>query len=173
MLVLETSRGGNTVQSGPQVGEKIPGPFLPLNVTGPDAGKKACQVCRFGPRPVALIFARAVSPEIIELLKKLDACTAANSERRLASCAVFCSNDEGLPRQLDQVAKDTNLSHIVLATFNVAGPPRYKINPEADVTVVVYRHSRVEANHVYKKGQFNATEAEKVINDLPKILTDD
>ena len=38
------------VTSGPQLGAKLPGPFAPLNVTGPDAGKKACLFCRFGMR---------------------------------------------------------------------------------------------------------------------------
>jgi hypothetical protein len=32
------------LKSGPQVGQNIPGPFNPLNVTGPSAGEKACQV---------------------------------------------------------------------------------------------------------------------------------
>lgn len=127
----------------------------------------------FGPRPVALIFARKVSPEIIDVLKKIDAATAANSERRMASCAVFCSSDEALPRQLAQVAKEANLSQTVLATFDTAGPARYKINPEVDVTVLLYRHSKVEANHVYKKGELSAAEADKILRDLPKILTDD
>ncbi len=31
-------------KSGPQPGEEIPGPFSPLNITGPDAGQKRCQV---------------------------------------------------------------------------------------------------------------------------------
>jgi hypothetical protein len=31
-------------KSGPQAGERIPGPFNPLNVTGEDAGQKRCQV---------------------------------------------------------------------------------------------------------------------------------
>jgi hypothetical protein len=33
------------VKSGPQPGEKIPGPFTPLNVTGEGAGQKKCLVC--------------------------------------------------------------------------------------------------------------------------------
>jgi len=30
--------------SGPKVGDSIPGPFNPYNVTGADAGQKRCQV---------------------------------------------------------------------------------------------------------------------------------
>jgi len=35
---------GDAFKSGPQVGDKIPGPFNPMNVTGSAAGSKACQV---------------------------------------------------------------------------------------------------------------------------------
>ena len=33
-----------SLKSGPQPGEFVPGPFNPLNVTGSAAGKKVCQV---------------------------------------------------------------------------------------------------------------------------------
>jgi hypothetical protein len=33
-----------SLKSGPQVGDPIPGVFHPLNVTGRAAGKKACQI---------------------------------------------------------------------------------------------------------------------------------
>ena len=33
-----------SLKSGPQAGDDIPGVFHPLNVTGRSAGKKACQI---------------------------------------------------------------------------------------------------------------------------------
>lgn len=33
-----------TLKSGPQPGDRVPGPFNPLNVTGDNAGEKTCQV---------------------------------------------------------------------------------------------------------------------------------
>jgi hypothetical protein len=32
------------LKSGPQPGQRVPGPFNPLNVTGDNAGEKTCQV---------------------------------------------------------------------------------------------------------------------------------
>jgi hypothetical protein len=43
-LVASCLGAGETLKSGPQVGDKVPGPFNPLNVTGSAAGQKACQV---------------------------------------------------------------------------------------------------------------------------------
>jgi hypothetical protein len=44
MLVVTGVCGADLLQSGPQVGKDIPGPFHPLNVTGHAAGKKNCLV---------------------------------------------------------------------------------------------------------------------------------
>jgi len=47
-LMLVLAAGGLALaevpKSGPQVGERIPGAFLPYNVTGDDAGQRRCQV---------------------------------------------------------------------------------------------------------------------------------
>jgi hypothetical protein len=43
-LVASATLAGDALKSGPQVGQQVPGPFNPLNVTGSQAGKKFCQV---------------------------------------------------------------------------------------------------------------------------------
>jgi len=44
LLLVGSLVAGDTLKSGPQVGDNVPGPFNPLNVTGSAAGQKACQV---------------------------------------------------------------------------------------------------------------------------------
>jgi hypothetical protein len=43
-LLVSSVFAAEALQSGPQEGERVPGPFNPLNLTGDSAGKKACQV---------------------------------------------------------------------------------------------------------------------------------
>ena len=43
-LLIGSVWAADTLQSGPQPGDNVPGPFNPLNVTGDDAGSKQCQV---------------------------------------------------------------------------------------------------------------------------------
>jgi hypothetical protein len=43
-LVVGSAVVAGDVKSGPQVGGRILVPFHPLNVTGPDEGKKQCLV---------------------------------------------------------------------------------------------------------------------------------
>src|SRR5579871_5855386 len=64
------------VKSGPQVGEKVPGPFRPLNVNGPRAGQPNCLYCTYGANPVVMVFAREDTPAVRTLIKYLDNATA-------------------------------------------------------------------------------------------------
>ena len=43
-LLVGSACAAGDLESGPKVGEKVPGPFNPLNVTGSFAGKKQCLV---------------------------------------------------------------------------------------------------------------------------------
>jgi hypothetical protein len=36
---------------------------------------------------------------------------------------------------------------------------------------VLYREHEVKANHAFRKGELTAAAAEKILSDLPKILT--
>jgi hypothetical protein len=44
MLLAGSVLAGETLKSGPQIGDKIFTPFNPLNLNGRAAGQKACQV---------------------------------------------------------------------------------------------------------------------------------
>ncbi len=156
------------IQSGPKPGAKI-GPFHPLNVTGESAGQKQCLVCKNGPNPVAMIFARDVSPGLTRLVKKIDAATAKNQAAQMGSFVVFTSDNPSLEGKLKALAEKEKLQHTVLAIDNPAGPQGLDLSPQADVTVVLYVRNTVKANHAFK-GQPTDREIEAVLADLSKIL---
>ena len=159
-----------TVKSGPQLNEDVPGPFHPYNVTGKAAGKKNCLYCQNGNNPVAVVFAREVTPEVKKLIKKLDQCTAKNNDCRMGSYVVFLSDKEGLDKQLKEMADKIKLEKIVLSIDNPAGPEEYKISKDANVTVLLYTKHIVKANHAFKKGELKDKDIEAIVKELPKIL---
>lgn len=159
-----------TAKSGPAAGEQVPGPFHPLNVTGEHAGQKACLYCSNGPNPVAVVFAREVTPQVTMLLKKLDEATVKNSKKDMGSYAVFCSDKDGLVDQLKKVAGDEKLKNLILSIDNPSGPKAYNIAKDADVTVLLYNDFTVRANHAFKKGELNAKSVERVVADVAKII---
>ena len=117
-----------------------------------------------------MIFARENSPELTSLIKKIDAVTEQNKNHEMGSFVVFLSDKEGLDKDLQKLATDSGLKKIVLAIDNPAGPQKYKVAKDADVTVVLYKEHVVKANYAFKKGQLKDHDVEKIVGDVSKIL---
>ena len=169
-LMAQQALAGS-VQSGPQVGQKIPGPFRPLNLTGPEAGQHSCLYCKYGPRPVVMIMAREITPAVARLLAMVDAATKANSEARLGNFAVFLGDPARLSVPVKQLGKSQNLSACVLAVAPAA-PDSYAIAPEAAVTVVLYRQATTKANHAFRAGELDDKAIDAILADLGKMLSE-
>ncbi|MCE9533258.1 MAG: hypothetical protein K8T89_19340 [Planctomycetes bacterium] len=169
VLFASSAFAADTIKSGPQVGEKVPGPFHPLNINGEMAGKKHCLFCENGQNPVAMIFARDVDENVIALIKKIEAATAANSSAMMGSFVVFLSDNKDLEGKLKQVAEKTGLKKCVLSIDNPAGPKGYEIAEKADVTVVLYVERGVKANHSFAKGGLTPKAIDAIVEDVKKI----
>jgi hypothetical protein len=160
------------VQSGPQAGEKVPGPFAPLNITGPNAGEKCCQYCKCGPLPVAAVFAREATPAVIQLMKTIDKAAAMNREKNLGSYVVFCSDAEGIGRQLQNIAQKEQLQNVVLTLYKAGGPEKYRLSTAADITVLLYHHYTVKANHAFKNGDLTEAAIAAIGADIGNMLAE-
>ncbi len=169
-LAVSASLALEPITAGPQKGEKLPGPFHPLNINGEAAGKKACLFCRFGDSPVVMVFARAATPEVAALVKKLEAAVAKNRDAELQSCVIFCSDESGLQAKLEELAKKNDIKEVILGIDNPAGPDDYNITKDADVIVLLYVERTVKGNHAFRKGEFNQKAIEKVLAGVPAIV---
>jgi hypothetical protein len=89
----------------------------------------------------------------------------------MGSFVVFLSEDERLPKRLAEAAKERGLKRIVLSTFEPAGPERFKVAADADLTVVLYREHEVKANFAFRQGELTEAVGEQIVAALPKILT--
>ena len=159
------------VKSGPQVGDKVPGPFHPLNINGDQAGKKSCLFCANGENPVAMIFARSADDKnVVDLIKRIDEATVKNSDAKMGSFVVFLSDDKDLEGKLKEVAEKTGLKKCVLSIDNPAGPKGYGVAEKADVTVVLYKERKVESNHSFAKGELTSKNIDAIVNEVSKII---
>jgi hypothetical protein len=158
------------VKSGPQAGEKLAGPFHPLNINGSKAGQKNCLYCSNGNKPVAMVFAREVTPALTSLIKKIDAVNEQNKDT-MGSFVVFLGERDGLEDQLKKMAEESGLKNTVLSVDgNPAGPQGYNVSKDADVTVVLYVERTAKVNHAYRKGGLNEKALETIVSELPTIL---
>ena len=159
------------LKSGPQSGEKVPGPFHPLNVTGAQAGKKFCLFCVNGDNPVAMIFARENSEPLAKLIKQVDGATQKNTDAKMGSFVVFLSSDaDKLEKELKGMAEKAELKKCVLSIDNPAGPEEYKVAKDADVTVVLYKERKVLSNYAFKKGELKDKDIEAIVADISAKL---
>ncbi|MBM4070457.1 MAG: hypothetical protein FJ271_16105 [Planctomycetes bacterium] len=169
-LCLAGARADEPLKSGPQAGDDIPGPFHPFNVTGEQAGKKHCLFCENGAGPVAIVFARTVTPSVTRLIKKIDAETLKNKKAGMGSFAVFLSSNDKLAKELAALATKENIKATILTIDSPAGPTRYKIARDAAVTVVLYSDFTVRASHAFRKGELSDKGIGQVAQSLPKIF---
>lgn len=171
VLALSVAFAADAVKSGPQKGEKVPGPFHPLNVTGDQAGKKFCLFCVNGDNPVAMIFARETSEPLTKLIKQVDGATQKNSDAKMGSFVVFLSSDsDKLEKELKGMAEKAELKKCVLSIDNPAGPEDYKVAKDADVTVVLYKERKVLSNYAFKKGELKDKDIQTIVSDISKLV---
>src|SRR5438552_14260865 len=125
----------------------------------------------YGPSPVAIVFAREASAPVTSLVKKIDACTAKNAkEHKMKSFAVFMSDEEGLDKKLKELSEKDKIEKCILTIDNPSGPKAYKIDKDADVTVLLYVNKTVKVNHAFKKCELNDEAIAKVLKDVPKMF---
>jgi hypothetical protein len=111
-----------------------------------------------------MIFAREISEPLTSLVKKV------NETKGIESFVVFCNDTEGLDKDLKKLADKINLKTTILTVGPPAGPEKYKVAKEADVTVVLYAKQTVASNYAFRKGELNSAAVEKIVADIPNIL---
>ena len=157
------------IKSGPQAGEKLAGPFHPLNVNGESAGKKACLYCKHGDSPVAMVFARTMDAGTEKLIAAIEKATAANSKCEMGAFVVFLTDDDKAADKLKEMSDKLKLKSVTLAVDNPAGPDKYNVAKDADITGVLYAERTSKVNMAFEKGKITDKDIEAVVAGVSKI----
>ncbi|MCA9059157.1 MAG: hypothetical protein KDA85_11680 [Planctomycetaceae bacterium] len=160
------------VKSGLQIGD-FPSAFNVTDITGPSAGEKLCYRCKYGARPVVSIFARKMDDNVAKLVSEIDGVVGKNAdEKKMAAFVTLLTNDpDAAEGALKAAAEKGAIKHTPLTVFeNNAGPAKYKIDANADVTVMMWVNNNVEVNHAFSAGQLNEDAIKKIVEDTGKIL---
>jgi hypothetical protein len=165
---------GDRLKSGPQAGDNLPGPFYPLVAHSGEpgvVGKRIDFSEKYGQSPVVLVFAREITNPLTTLVKKLDAEVAKRKSAKLRAIVVILSDDYALETSLKDYGKKKAIKHVNLAIMEPDSARPYKVSKEADVTVVMYKRRKVEANHAFKKGELNENAVRRILADVPKVTS--
>jgi len=155
--------------SGIPVGGR-PGPYSFLVATGPQRGQQTCFICEQDDKPTAVIFARTLSEPLGKLVVKLD---AEVPKRKDAGFKVWVTQ-LAAKADLDALAKWAKTSAIknapVGAFEDVDGPPAYKLDESADVTVLLFAKKKVVANFAFRTGELTDDAIAGIAKELPKLF---
>lgn len=157
--------------SGVPVGKR-PGPYSFLVATGPQRGQPTCYICEQheGGKPAAVVFAHSLSDPLGKLLGKLDAAGAA---KKASGYKVWMTHLTATA-DLDGLAKwgqKQGIKSVPLGAFeDVDGPPAYKLNKDADVTVMLFVKEKVVANFAFRAGELDDKAIDEVVKAVPKLF---
>lgn len=106
------------------------------------------------------------------LVKQIDATVKANKAKDMRAFTVVLTEDaDKTETALKALAKDNKIETVPLTLMEgAAGPPAYKIAKDAEVTVLMWRGLKVEANHAFGKGKLDKDSIKKIVEDTSKIL---
>jgi hypothetical protein len=116
------------------------------------------------------VFAREVTPGLTSLVKKLDAATATHADAKFRAVVVLLSADDKMEGRLKELADKEKVKKLVFAVESPAGPSRYDIAKDADVTVLLYVKKTVKKNFAFEKGKLTENEAEAVAAAVKDVL---
>jgi hypothetical protein len=165
------------LQSGPQPGESL-GAFTVTKAAGAPndgvaVGQKLCYRCRMGNRPMVMIFAHQADAALAALVRQLDDVVAKNEAKKMGSFVSLLGQE---PKELagtaEKFVESNKVEHVafVVPAEHAAGPKSYKLNPEADVTVLIYRQGKVVVNYALPAGGLTDETIQKIVADTSKIL---
>ena len=158
-------------QSGPAPGQR-PGPYAFVVSTGPNRGKAHCFICEAENRPMAIVFARRLDDATGRLLQRLDQALVRYRDQELRAWATFLHEDQpAFHPKLTEWARKHRLSHLSVGIFeDEAGPPTYRLNRDAHVTVLLAVKQKVVFNFAFRPGELTDQRIEDILRCLAKIL---
>ena len=161
------------IESGLAKGTGVP-PFYVTDVTGPNKdGADLCYRCRYGAQPVVTIFAKEMTDEVAALTKELDGVVAKNRDQKMAGFVVLLADKSDKTAASLKAAAEKNKIEQLPLTISVdgaSGPDGYKLNPKADVTVMMWVEGKVKVSQAFSKGDLNKEAIAKISKETKQIL---
>ncbi len=159
------------LRSGPQAGEQIHS-FFVRAVTGPHRNRSVCYVCRYGSRPVAMVFVQKVDPRLPALLKAIDGFVDRNRLSGLRSFGVLVTDDSrSVVPILQTMAFDERIRMpLTASTSTIAGRDAMSLNEKAATTLVLYRDQRAVTTLAFPHGKIDDQAVERTLKALQSLI---
>jgi hypothetical protein len=160
----------NPCVSGLPTGQRT-GPYSSVISTGPERGKAHCYICETGEKPAVIVFARSLSKELGPLAAKIDKALADNKAADLRGWITFLNADQlKFDPKVVSWSRELGLGHLPIGIFeDEGGPPAYRLNREADVTVLVCNKQKVAANFAFRSGEMTPARVAEIAKAIDEV----
>ena len=172
-LLVGFANAADTATVGLKSGDPI-GAFYVTKVAGAEedgvkAGQELCYRCKYGQRPMVMVFTRKGGEKVNQLVKELDSCVAANSEAQLRGFVTVMGEDQAeVKNSAKAIIEKSGAKMIPVAISDSPnGPANYRLDPEAEVTVIVANESQVVASHSFAADKVDVA---AVIKEVTKTI---
>ncbi len=173
-LVATVAVAADSASVGLKQGDPI-GAFYVTKVAGAEAdgvksGSDLCYRCKYGQRPMVMVFTRSSGEKVTELVAELDKAVAANSDAQLRGFVTVMGSDQSsLKSSAKKIAESSGAKQIpvTVALDSENGPANYQLDPKAEVTVIVADESQVVASHSFSA---DSVDVAAVIKEVSQLL---
>jgi hypothetical protein len=157
--------------SGPKVGQR-PGPYSSVICTGEQRGKSHCFICETEDRPAVIVFARNLNAPLGKLAAQLDRALADYKKNDMRAWITLLHEDQSrIDADVLKWAKKHKLRTVPVGVFeDTDGPPSYRLNRDAEVTILLSVKQKVAVNFAFRVGEMSDTKIADVIKAIPKIV---
>lgn len=120
-----------------------------------------------------MVFAKNNAASLAGLAKKLDKLVAEKKDSKLTSVVnIMADEPDKAKEEVAKFAEKNELSNVAVTVADEKGAKNFKINPEADVTVMIYRDKKVTANHAVQAGKLDEKTIAAIVADAEKATAE-
>lgn len=173
-LVATVAVAADSASVGLKQGDPI-GAFYVTKVAGAEddgvkAGDELCYRCKYGNRPMVMVFTRKSSDKLAQLVSQLDKAVEKHSDSKLQAFVTVMGEDQAaLKSSAKAIAKSAEAKKVpvAVASDNENGPANYRLDPKAEVTVIMATEGQVVASHSFKA---DAVDSAAVMKEVEQML---
>jgi hypothetical protein len=149
-----------------------PGPYSAIVAVGTERGQSHCFICDTAERPAVIVFARHLDDSLAKLVAGIDKMLADNKKAELRGWVTFLHEDQtAFDPQVVDWAKKQAIRNVPMAVFeDPVGPPTYKLNRDAEVTVILFNKHKVVNNFAYRNGELTEEHIAEVLKAIPGLV---
>ena len=110
---------------------------------------------------------------LASLVKQIDKIVAANSKQKMASVVNFLGEEtDDVISDAKKFGKKHKVKNVALVvprpSFN--GPPSFKVNELAELTVMFYKGRRIVGNHAVAAGKLDEKKIKEIVKEATTLV---